>query len=234
MRRRAQSGFSLIELLIAITLVAAISAGMLTSMRNALMTMQRTQQRLQENRLALGIQDLIRRQIGGAMPVNGHCGPGDGTSTIEIFRGSANALLLVSNESITEGARGYPRVALYQVRPNPNGTVRLELSEQIFSSALSTAPFCEPNPTVLHAPPDLNPSVLLDQLAFCRFRYQNINLNTLFGREPAEDWLQPMLPYAIRIDMAPAPGSVVRLPVTSISIPLRISRSPGERYENER
>lgn len=234
MKRRAQSGFSLIELLIAITLVAAISAGLLTSMRNALMTMQRTQQRLDENRRALGIQDLIRRQIAGAMPVTGRCGPGDATSSYEIFRGNATALLLVSNESMAEGARGYPRIAFYQVSPNPNGTVRLQLTEQVFSGPVSTAPFCEPNPKILHAPSNASSQVLLDQLAYCRFRFQHLNLNTLFGREPAEDWDQPVFPYAVRIDLAPAPGSDLRLPLTSIIVPLRISRSPGERYENER
>lgn len=231
---KRQAGFTLLELMIAITLVAAISAGLLTSLRNGLMTLQRTQQRLQENRMALGIQDLIRRQIAGAMPVKGQCGTEVSSPAIEIFRGNAGAMLLVSNESMTEGSRGYPRVALYQVRGNANGTLRLELVETLFSGPASTAPFCEADPRVVHAPPQAAPFILLDNLAFCRIRYQNINLNTLFGREPAEDWQQPILPYAIRIDMAPAPGSASRMPVGNITVPLRISRGPGEAYENER
>jgi general secretion pathway protein J len=232
MKRPVQSGFTLIELLIAITLVAAISAGLLTTMRNALLTMQRTQQRLEENRRALGIQDLIRRQIGGAMPVKGQCGPAEGAYTGEIFRGNSKALLLVTNESMTEGSRGYPRIVLYRVMPNPNGTVRLEMFEELFSGPGSTASFCAPDPKLLNPPP-VAPLVLFDQLAYCRFLYQNLNINTLLGREPAEDWQQPILPYAVRIDLAPAPDREIRMPVGSITIPLRISRSPDVRYENE-
>lgn len=233
MRRRQQAGFTLIELMIAITLVAAISAGLLTTLRNALFTMERTQQRLEENRRALGIQDLIRRQIGGAMPVKAQCGVGDQATMAEIFRGSPTAMLLVTNESMTEGSRGYPHIALYQVRPNPDGTVRLEVSEQLFSGLTSTALFCEPDPRIMHAPSSAPPLVLLDKLAYCRFLYQNLNQNTLFGREPESDWQQPLLPYAVRIQLAPAAKSDTRLPVGTITIPLHVSLTPGVSYFDE-
>jgi general secretion pathway protein J len=230
MRRRAQAGFTLMELMIAITLVAAISAGLLTSMRNGLLTMERIQQRLEENRKALGIQDLIRRQIGGAMPATGSCGPGRvGRSTI--FRGNGAGMLMVSNESMAEGARGYPRIALYQVQPNPDGTVRLEVREQLFSGPGSTAGFCESDPTIVHALGE--PLVLYARLAYCRFAYRNLNQNTLFGREWTDVWVQPLLPYAVRIEMEAAQDSGARMPVGSLTIPIRVSRTPGDQYFDE-
>ena len=230
---RRQAGFTLIELMIAITLVAAISAGLLTTMRNALLTMERTQARLEENRRALGIQDLIRRQIDGLIPVRALCGTGEQPVLADIFRGNRTSLLLVTNESMTEGARGYPHVALYQVQPNPDGTFRLEVSEQVFSGPTSTAPYCEADPRVLHSFAGVQPVVLLNKLAFCHFAYRNLNQNTLFGREWMEAWVLPYAPYSVRIEMEAAPNSDVRMPVGSITIPLRISRTPGERYFDE-
>src|SRR5580658_10432185 len=52
--RRAQKGFTLIELMISITLVAAISAGMLMAMRAALLTLEKVDARLQSNRRVMG------------------------------------------------------------------------------------------------------------------------------------------------------------------------------------
>jgi hypothetical protein len=223
-----------VELLIAITLVAAISAGLLTTMRNALLTMEKTQQRLQENRRALGIEALIRRQIGGAMPVKGTCVNGEQVGPRDIFRGNPSALLMVSNESMDEGSRGRPRIALYQVRNNPDGTFRLEVTEQLFSGPASTAPYCDLDPRKFGAPVNGPPPlVLLDKLAYCRFIYRNLNLDTLFGREVMENWVQNYLPYSIRIELETAPGNQARMPVGSITIPLRISRYPGEVYSDD-
>jgi prepilin-type N-terminal cleavage/methylation domain-containing protein len=234
MSRRKQAGFTLIELLIAIALVAAISAGLLTSMRNALLTMERTQQRLQENRRALGIQDFIRRQIGGAMPVKGICGSGDQLGMRDIFRGDAKTMLLVSNESMLEGSRGRPRLALYQVRDNRDGTVRLEVVEQPFSGPASATPYCNLDPSVMPTPPvGTQPFVLLDHLASCRFIYRDLNQSTLFGRELLPAWVQPWLPYAVRIELEPAPNSDVRMPVGSITIPLLVTREPGTDYYDD-
>ena len=47
------------ELMISITLVAAIATGMLMAMRGGLLSLDRTQTRLDENRRALGIQRIL-------------------------------------------------------------------------------------------------------------------------------------------------------------------------------
>jgi len=64
------------ELMISITLVAAIATGMLMAMRGGLLSLDRTQRRLEENRRALGIQRILALQLGGAMPVRSGCGGG--------------------------------------------------------------------------------------------------------------------------------------------------------------
>lgn len=228
---KQERGFTLIELLIAVTLVAAISAGLLTSMNNGLLTMQKTQQRQLENRTALGIQDLVRRQLGGVMPVRGACGPArDG---VDIFRGNPNAMLLVTNESMTEGSRGLPRVALYRVMPNADRTVRLEVLEAPFSGPAGAAFFCGTNPREIGVPGGLVPYVLFDRLAYCRFRYRMINTANLTGREWVDEWVYPRLPHTILIDMQNAPGNSTRMPIAPITIQVHASRTPGESYLDE-
>jgi general secretion pathway protein J len=231
---RKQAGFTLIEMMIAISLVAAISAGLLTAMRNGMMILQKTQYRLQENRRALGIQDFIRRQIGGAMPVKGLCASKDQLALRDIFRGDSKSMLLVSNESMTGGSRGSPRIALYQVNENRDGTVRLEVTEHLYSGPSSATPYCDSDPRVIRtAANSAQPFVLLDKLAYCRFIYRELNQDTQFGRQLLDIWVQPLLPYTIRIELEPALNRDVRMPVGSITIPLFVSREPGAEYFND-
>ena len=86
---------------------------------------------------------------------------------------------------------------------------------------------------MLHASGSAPPFVLLNKLAICRFVYRNVNQNTLFGREWMEAWVLPYPPYSMRIEMEAAANSDVRMPVGAITIPFRISRTPGERYFDE-
>ena len=62
-------GVTLLELIIAITLVAALSAGMLMAMRTSLTALEKTQARLEDNRRTMGVQQLILRQVGGILMV---------------------------------------------------------------------------------------------------------------------------------------------------------------------
>src|SRR5690349_4538961 len=104
------------ELMISITLVAAIATGMLMAMRGGLLSLDRTQARLEENRRALGIQRILTLQLGGAIPVRSGCG--GALASPFAFRGTATALQMVSTYSITEGARGAPHIVEYQVAPD--------------------------------------------------------------------------------------------------------------------
>src|SRR6185295_7719056 len=113
-------------------------------------------------------------------------------------------------------------------------TVRLEVTEQLFSGPSSTAPYCDPDPTKFRMPTNgAPPLVLLNELAYCRFIYRNLNQITLFGRDVLEQWIQQYLPYSIRIELETAPGNPARMPVGSITIPLHISRYQGDTYYDD-
>ena len=65
---RRESGTTLIEVLIAVTLLSLLSVGMLTAMRVGFMAFSKTNTRLMENRRAAGAQQFDLR---GARPYQG-------------------------------------------------------------------------------------------------------------------------------------------------------------------
>ena len=71
---RGERGVTLIELLFAITLVALISTGLLFAMRTSLLTYDKLNQRMADDRRAMRIEQMLERQIGGMIPIMGDCG----------------------------------------------------------------------------------------------------------------------------------------------------------------
>src|SRR5262249_39250860 len=96
-----ERGFTLIELLVAITLVAAITTGMLFAMRASLTTMDKVDSRLISNRRVMSVNQILSREISGVMPVTGECGNGGGgvRPHTPAFNGTEQALQLVSSYS---------------------------------------------------------------------------------------------------------------------------------------
>jgi hypothetical protein len=206
------------ELMIAITLVAAIATGMLMAMRGGLLSLGRIQTRLEENRRALGIQRILSMQLGGAMPVRTVCGGGQRPFA---FRGTATALQMVSTYSIAEGTRGSPHIVEYQVAPDDNGTVKLIVYERVYTPG-GLGEFCGESVELQGSP---QPLVAAAHLAYCRISYHQMNPDTQFqGGGWVDAWTDPNLPSAVRIEMAPAAPDPTRLPVVEVSAPLRMNR----------
>jgi len=232
--RRAQRGFTLIELLVGVALMGALTAGMFMAMHSGLLTMERVNSRLVEDRRVMGALSLIRRQVSGAIPAKGLC-PGQGEAPVDFFHGDGSTMVLISSESIAQGARGYPQIARYQFRPNQDGTLRLEVIEQPFGGPYNTIPYCKPGQAGLQIQEGMPaPVVLYDRLASGRFAYYMVEPFTRTTQGWMFGWqLLPYMPEAVRIEMTLAGNSTSRLPVTSITIPLRISREPGGVYKDE-
>jgi prepilin-type N-terminal cleavage/methylation domain-containing protein len=223
-----QRGFTLIELIISITLIAAIATGLLVSMHTSLLALERVQARLDQNRRATTLRELVYRQLGGAMPVAGRCSG----SVAPVFRGTATQLLMVSSYSLAEGARGYPRVVSYRAEPEPAGTVRLVADEFLFSGPFGSDPYCAPGGAIRPIAATARTVVIASGLAYCRFSYSM--LNPLLGMpldSPWRDaWIFPDLPAAIRIDLAPAAADPGAMPVVPFTVRLHLNRQYGEVY----
>ena len=102
MRRR---GFTLIEVLIAVTLVSLISVGMMVAMRVGLSAMQKTNTRLDANRRAAATQRIMKQQIEGLIPVTAQClANGDGArARITFFEGQPRSMRFVSTYTLGDG-----------------------------------------------------------------------------------------------------------------------------------
>jgi prepilin-type N-terminal cleavage/methylation domain-containing protein len=231
-RATPRAGFTLIELMIAITLVSAILAGMLVSLRGGLLALERTDARILESRAALGLDQMIRRQLGGVFPAVGDCALSEGlVSRVPVFRGNAQAMLLVTSYSMAEGARGYPRLAEYRVIANNDGTVRLAMEELLFPSPETALPYCSSN----SIRPVTSPGqvmVVAPRLAAARFSYREVDPYTRLGGKWVPEWIAPNLPYGIRIDMQATAEDGGGF--SNITVPLHVSREYRESYADRR
>jgi len=223
-----QKGFTLIELMISITLVAALATGMMMAMRTSLLSMEKINSRLQFNRRVMGMQHILTRQIGGVMPVVSDCGE----TRVPIFNGTPTSLRLVSSYSMAEGARGYPQFDEFKVVQGDGG-LRLIVTEHVYTGPASTAPFCGglvgiPSGTVPVA------YIVADRLAACTFTYRE----QIPDQPPSANWLPSWdrqdLPAAVKIEMTPLDSSPALLPVMNVTVPIHVNRQVRNSYEDAR
>jgi hypothetical protein len=234
-----QSGITLIELLIAVTLVSLLITGMLFAIRVGLVSMDRTNARLMSNRRVTSVERILRRQIADAIPVGAPCGSPTGQK-FSFFAGDQRSLHIVSSYSLQEASRGYPRILEYLVIPGQNGEgVRLIVNERFYPGAMGAGSLCggmvpdagNGSPGPQFAPIQVGPLsfVLADKLAYCRFVYRE----TLPPPEMEKwwpSWGRPLLPSAVRIEMAPLRFDPASLPLLSVTIPIHVNRDPLVKY----
>jgi prepilin-type N-terminal cleavage/methylation domain-containing protein len=221
-----QKGFTLIELMISITLVAALATGMMMAMRTSLLSMEKINSRLQFNRRVMGMEHILTRQIGGVMPVTSDCG----SARVPIFNGTPTSLRLVSSYSMAEGARGYPQFDEFKVVQSGGG-LRLVVTEHLYTGPASTAPFCGGQALLpgLGAPLAY---VVADRLASCTFTYREQIPDQLPSSNWLPSWDRQDLPAAVKIEMTPLDSSPALLPVMNVTVPIRITRQVRNSYED--
>ena len=135
-----ERGITLIEMLIAVTLLSLLSVAVLFGMRIGLNAMERSNDRLMTNRKVLGVERVLTQQIAGMMPVMADCvtNPQAPPARLPFFQGEPETMRFVSSYSLNEAGRGYPRVLEYQVIAGENGAgVRLIVNESWYSGPTS-------------------------------------------------------------------------------------------------
>lgn len=242
MRTVSERGMTLIELLIAVTLVSLISVGMVMAIRIAFNTQSKTNEHLYSNRRYVAVNNIIDSQINSIMAVTAECiGAGAPSGKVSFFQGEPQSMRFVSAYSLEEAHRGFPRILEFQVVPGElNQGVRLVVNEHYYNGPYSTGSFCTgmgTNPMVqgpvvqwLPIQTGRQSFVLADKLQFCRMVF----LESL--KEPPYQrwvpvWSKPYLPAAIRIEMQPlAQQGKQRLPLVTVTAPVRVTRDPLETY----
>ena len=240
-RRAREAGVTLMELIIAITLVSLLVLGMVFAIRVGLTALDHTNHRLLTGRKVLSVDRILRHEIADVIPVAAPCGSPTGPK-FSFFDGDSLSLRMVSSYSLQEAARGYPRILEFQVIPGDHGEgVRLIVNERYYAGPISAGSLCAgfaPDPATGRQAPRFRPVavgpssfVLADHLAYCRFIYRE-TLPPPALEKWWPTWSKPLLPSAVRIEMAPLrvdPGSP---PLLSVTVPVRVNRDPLQTYAN--
>jgi len=236
MKRFQGRGFTLLEVMVAVSLVGLMSLGILMSIRMGLNAMDKTNKRLAAARRALGAQRILEQQVMGFMPAKVDCrmDPARPGMLMMFFQGESQTMRFVSSYSIQEAGRGYPHILEYQVIPGENSAgVRLVVNEYLYSGPLSTGATCAgaaADPASGAQMPRFRPVeigtqsfVLADRLSYCRFVYQEPMPDPVMARWVPR-WTRPKLPLAIRVEMAPLEEEQAKLQPVTVTLPLHVNR----------
>lgn len=238
-RTRSQAGVTLMELLIAVTLMSLLSVGIVIALRVGMSAMNKADSKLMSNRRVAGIERILEQDVAGIMPVTADCqGTGDVPSArISFFEGQGESMRFASTYSMQQGARGAPEILEFQVIPGENQRgVRLVVNERLYTGSRGAGQFCTgigAGPAPQFLPIETGPAsfVLADKLAYCRFSYREVPPSP----EPprwVEQWTLAELPNAIRFEMAPLDADASKLQPVTLTIPIHVTRRPLEPYGN--
>jgi prepilin-type N-terminal cleavage/methylation domain-containing protein len=240
---RSKSGMTLIEVMIAITLVALLMTGMLFAMRISLNSLGKTNDRLIANRRVTGAQRILEQQIAGFMPVKAGSAPnvvGQVGFSVLFFQGESQSMRFVSTYSLRDASRGVPHILEFQVIPGAEEGVRLIVNEWPYTGPLSAGamvtgqvPGGEFGATTTFRPIEPGPGsfVLADKLAACRFTFQELRQPPEFQRW-YETWTKQEWPSAIRIEMTPLKAEPGMLKMMTVTAPVRLTKSPMQVYSD--
>lgn len=224
--RAPVKGMTLMEVLIAVTLVAMLSVGMLYSLRAGLGSVETIDRRVSSDRRAGGAQRILEQEFAHLMPVIAPCRAGveglPGASSA-FFDGEPQVMRFVSAYSLEGAGRGQAKILeLFVIPGSDRKGVRLVVNELPYFNPYSAGVLCFQRtddsfggqPFLAFAPPQAMPNsfVLADRLERVNFAYRE-----LLNREPwerwADHWLDPdAFPDAVRVDMTPLPGESMQLP----------------------
>ncbi len=217
--RRLCAGVTLLELLIAVSLLSALSVGILFSLRVGLNAMEKTNSRLLMNRRVLGAQRILEQQIANLIPAAAQCQavPGQLGQSVRFFQGEPATMRFATAYSIQSAHRGVPVIAEFTVMPGEGGRgVRLVVNEIPFAGPVVAGRSCagigvDPASNqqfIQFRPVEIGPYsyVLADKLAYCRFLYREPPRG-----EAPERWLPawPFIaewPSAIRVERRRSAG----------------------------
>jgi hypothetical protein len=240
---------TLIEVLVAITLLSLLAVTMLFALRIGLSAYAKTNAKLMDNRRVAGAQRILEQELEGIVPAVGPCSgmpeaaPGSKPNgpPFGFFQAAPQAMRLVSTFSLQQAWRGRPQILEIFVVPGEDGQgVRLVVNEIPYAGPSAAGRMCTgmiPDPVAGISLPRFlpvmagpNSFVLADKLAFCRFAYM------WPPKKPDEPivWSPGALdagwPIAVRVEMAPLEADPSVLQPLTVTAALHLHLSPAIPY----
>lgn len=230
-----EKGVTLLEVLIAVSLLSLLSVAMFLALRIGLNGYTKADARLMDNRRAAGAQRILEEEIAGLIPVKALCGAleGRGGAPAVFIQGEPEVMRLVSTFSLQEASRGQPQVLELFVIPGEQGRgVRLVVNETLYTGPAGAGRFCLGPRQFLPVASGPNSFVIADKLAYCRFLYLAPPPSPTEPAPWKPVWITQTWPLAVRIEMAPLDPSPALVQPTSITVPIDLHRNPEIPYED--
>lgn len=246
-RHRSDAGFTLVEVLIASTLLMALTTGILLALRVGINAMDHADARLMHNRRVMAVERILEAQVSDIVPAMTTCQPKnneDPGQSIAFFQGDAQTMRFITSYSLNDSSRGLPQLLEYQVIPGEHGEgVRLVVNENLYSGPLSARAFCSGTRVddstgatlPVFVPVHIGPGsfVIADKLSACHFEYLQPDKDLV--KNPSiwvPHWTRPVLPDAIRVVMGPLDPEASQLPLLTLTVPISVNRDPSVAYAN--
>ena len=215
--------------MIAVSLTAVITVGLLFALRTSVLAYEKTSDRLRSNRAQISRNQILSSELGGAMPILSSC---PGVPAMPYFTGTPAMLRMISSYSIGEGFRGYPQILEFQVTASPSGGVRLIVTEHPYTGPASVNAFCGALDTGADGGGGASPPFLLaDGLLSCEFSYHEpVEMGAYKDTAWVPAWNGNRLPSGVRVEMKPNSAAGGGLPVVNVTVPLRMDRDVFRSY----
>src|SRR6185312_11992589 len=152
-----RSGVTLIEMLLAVSLLSLLSVGMLISMRVGFNTMDKVDSRLVSNRRVAYARRIVEDEISGYTETYAIWHPRPDTGMMTTFnQWEPQTMRFVSSYSLQDAWRGRPQIVALQVIPGADGRgVRLIVNETPYTGPEQAGQMItsiDPDSTVNFAP----------------------------------------------------------------------------------
>lgn len=205
--RKSTQGFSLLEVILAIVLLALLLAGTLSGITAARRSIQSGEALIDRVGRIRTAQEFLRRQISHIMPLQ--FARDESSGAIHVFDGNARTLRFVAP---MPGylSRGGPYVQTLELAPGKDG-LQLRFSDVMLNGYDPDKSVNDPANTV----------VLLDRIADGRFEYRSLDVDGNLT-DWSSDWRDPEItPLMVRIDLTMQPG--VQAPWPTLDVPLMLN-----------
>jgi general secretion pathway protein J len=240
-----RSGVTLIEVLIAVSLLSLLSVGILYALRVGVGALEKTDHRLIHNRRVAGAQRILTEELAGFIPVMAVAAPSPDAPGVQIpfFEGRQQSMRFVSSYSLSEASRGMAQILEFQVIPGEQGNgLRLVVNEHPYTGPRSAGVFClgpgtDPElgvATQRFLPVSIGPTsfVLADRLASCRFSFLAVVPDTNL-EVWLPNWTRGTWPSGVRIEMASIDTDVANLKPVTVTAAIHVNRDPSLDYTDD-
>ena len=234
-----ESGMTLIEILVAVTLLSLLSVAVLVAMRMGFNTMDKTDAHLVHDRRVSNARRIIANEIEGYIWSLANFRPApDRILNIPFAEWTAREMRFVTSYSLADAWRGRPQIAVMQVIHGENNRgVRLVVNETLYTgpdqAGSAVTDITDGIPSFAPVPAGAHSFVLADQLAYCRFEYLEPQA---FPTSPLwrPDWRRTGLtPLGVRILMAPLENKPAESEIANVTVPMNVTRDPNAQYADQ-